>query len=175
MAGNRVVNFHGPRSEERLAEPWRATGRLSTDPTTGREKGALMQTLRVCVRSPRGGAALAPADGVPRPPRGGGAGGTSRPPTPSPATLAGGSQAAATSASLSRPAASPMATTEKGRSPLGSPLPWGMAGEPGAAWALRRLQGGRVPAQGAARPRLWAAPPPLTPPPRWRACPLRWG
>jgi len=31
------------------------------------EKGALMQTLRVCVRSPGGGAPLAPADGVPVP------------------------------------------------------------------------------------------------------------
>jgi hypothetical protein len=55
MAGNRVVNFHRPKSEERLAGPHRATGRASVVPTTGREKGALMQTLRVCVRYRRRG------------------------------------------------------------------------------------------------------------------------
>jgi hypothetical protein len=66
-----------------------------------------------------------------------------------------------------RPAALPLPTVAEGRSPLGSPLPWSMAGEPGGACALRRPQGGRVLARGvAARPRLRAAPPPLTPPPR---------
>ncbi len=57
MAGNRVVNFHRPRSEERLAGPHRVAGRRSADPTTGREKGALMQTPRVCVRHRRRGRA----------------------------------------------------------------------------------------------------------------------
>ena len=36
-------------------------------PAEQSEKGALMQTLRICVRSPGAGAALAPADGVPGP------------------------------------------------------------------------------------------------------------
>jgi hypothetical protein len=48
MAGNRDVNFHRPRSEERLAGPHRVAGWTGADPTTGREKGALLQTLRVC-------------------------------------------------------------------------------------------------------------------------------
>ena len=57
------------------------------------------------------------------------------------------------------------ATGREERSPLGSPLPWRMAGDAGGAWALRQRQGGRVLARGAG-PRLRAAPPPLTPPPR---------
>ncbi len=49
-----------PRSREAPGRP-----QWSPCPTTGREKSALMQTLRVCVRPPGGGAPLAPAGSVP--------------------------------------------------------------------------------------------------------------
>ena len=54
------------------------------------------------------------------------------------------------------------------RSPLGSPLPWRMAGDAGGAWAQRQRQGGRVLAGSR---RLRAAPPPLTPPPTRKRTP----
>ncbi len=121
MAGNRVVNFHRPRSEERLAGPHRATGWTGADPTTGREKGALMQTLRVCVRLPRGSAPPSPAGGVPvrrvAPDREG------RPALPNPPRPASRvDRARAQLAPVLATAARGSAAKEE-RSPLGSPLP----------------------------------------------------
>ena len=60
-----LLTLHRLSLGERSAGPHRATGQARADPTTGREKGAPLQTLRVCVRPPRGSTALAPAGGVP--------------------------------------------------------------------------------------------------------------
>ncbi len=60
-----LLTLHRLSLGERPAGPHRATGQAGADPTTRREKGALLQTLRVCVRPPGGGAPLAPAGSVP--------------------------------------------------------------------------------------------------------------
>lgn len=95
MAGNRVVNFHRPRSEEHLAGPHRAAGRTSASPTTGREKGAPLQTRWVCRATSWGRRSAGPRRQRPLPAHGTGARRASHPPEPSLATLAGGSRGGA--------------------------------------------------------------------------------
>ncbi len=135
MAGNRVVNFHRLRSEKRLAEPHRAAGNASGSLTTGREKGASLQTLRVCGARCRHGRRLLRQHTRVRtlrvrtrePVRGRAAPfkppGRRWQPWREPAALRRGGSAA-----------------KEGRSPLGSPLPWGMAGDRRQRGALRRPQ-----------------------------------
>jgi hypothetical protein len=149
MAGNRVVNFHRPRSEERLAGPHRVAGSTSASPTTGREKGAPLQTLRVCGAVSRGG--THPADGVPVR-RCAGSGGASRPPKPSPATLAGGLRQGR---SYGHPSSCGSWLGRGGRALAAGQSPtMDMAGEPQKAWALRRPQALASLRCGKARPRL---------------------
>jgi len=89
------VATHPLRAEPRASRAEAEDGGL-TDPA-GRspaepegEKGALLQTLRVCRATSWGRRCAGPRRQRPRPSRCDGSGGASRPPEPSPATLAGG-------------------------------------------------------------------------------------
>lgn len=73
-------------------------GRVPDEPEG--EKGALLQTLRVCGATSWGRRCAGPRRQRPRPSRRDGSGGASRPPEPYPATLAGGSRSGAARARL---------------------------------------------------------------------------
>jgi hypothetical protein len=200
MAGNRAVNFTPP-------QPWGAPGWTPSSDRAGRcrpddRKGE----GRTFANSPSlratswGWRSAGPRRQRPRPAHGARSGGASRPPEPSPATLAGGSRSGAARARLgdrstwpdregearrgnmrcrgqraSRSGLRPPSGHERGRtvrrsrllrkregrSPLGSPLPWGMARDAEELGALRRPQGLSSALTGLREP--------LTPPPRQAA------
>ncbi len=118
-----AYTLHRPGSGERLAGPHCALGGTGTDPPNGREKGAPLQTLRVCVRPPGSDALLAPAGGVPvhreaveqegRP-------ALPHPPRPPSRVDRVRARLGPILAGRARGSAA-----REGRSPLGSPLPWG--------------------------------------------------
>jgi hypothetical protein len=145
MAGNRVVNFPLSDPRERPSGPHRVAGWTGANPTTGREKGAPLQTLRVCRARCRVARDLpSPAysrpdaarpnsragEGVrctpfnpPRGPRdarrGAGPAPRQKGPGPSCTSLAGDDPTPAR-----RGASWRLRSAEEGRSPLGSPLRW---------------------------------------------------
>ena len=86
-----MYSFHRLGFEAYLSGPHRAAGRAGANPTTGSEKGALSQTLRVCRATSWGRRFAGPCRQRPRPAHGTGARRASHPPEPSLATLAGGS------------------------------------------------------------------------------------
>ena len=133
-----LLTLHPHLVGARLTEPGR-DGEIRRSPAGPiRDKGAPLQTLRVCVRPPGDGAALPPPVASPSTARR-----WSRRRVPPSRTLLG-HPARVDRAVAQRgpvPAGGALGSAaEEERSPLGSPLPWGLAGDAAKRVALQRPQ-----------------------------------